>query len=100
MEVSVRELKAHLSEYLRRAQAGEEITIYSRQEVVGRLVAPAAEPDNEHNEMEAALARLRALPWVRVPDKEGKPQGLGAGRRISTPEGERPLSELVMEDRE
>jgi prevent-host-death family protein len=96
MEVSVRELKAHLSEYLRRAQAGEEITIRSRQEVVGRLVAPAAEPDNERDEMEAALARLRAQPWVRAPEKEGKPQG--ARQPIPADPGENLSAELLERD--
>lgn len=42
MEVSVRDLKDHLSEYLRRVQAGEEIVVTSHGKPVGRLVGPAA----------------------------------------------------------
>ena len=38
MVVSVRELKNHLSEYLRRVQDGEELLITSRGKPVGRLV--------------------------------------------------------------
>ncbi len=100
MQVSVRELKAHLSEYLRRVQAGEEITITSRSRVVGRLVAPVNKEDAEGNEVAAALERLRAQPWVHAPEQEGKPRGLSPEERIPTPEGEKPLSEIVLEDRE
>lgn len=62
MEVSVRELKNRLSEYLRRTQAGEEIVIASRGRPVGRLVPPhpATRPSDDE-----ALARLMALPGVR-----------------------------------
>ncbi len=63
MEVSVRDLKDHLSEYLRRARAGEEIVVTSHGRPVGRLVGPDAggsEPAMD------AVARLRAQPWVRA----------------------------------
>jgi prevent-host-death family protein len=62
MSVNVRELKAHLSEYLRRVQRGEEIVVTSRGKEVGRLLGPRrASPDPQ----DAAVARLRAQPWVR-----------------------------------
>lgn len=62
MPVSVRDLKTHLSEYLRRAQRGEEIVVTSHGKEVGRLLGPRrAEPNSEG----AAVARLRAQPWVR-----------------------------------
>lgn len=100
MHVSVRELKAHLSRYLRRAQAGEEVTITSRRKVVGRLVAPADEEATGRDEVAAALERLCAQPWIHAPDKGGKPQGLSQEERIPTPEDAKPLSEIVLEDRE
>ncbi len=62
MEVSVRELKNRLSEYLRRAQAGEEIAITSRGRPVGRLLGPQK---RRRSADEDALTRLRALPFVR-----------------------------------
>lgn len=62
MDVSVRELKNHLSEYLRRTQAGEEITIASRGQPVGRLVPP--QPAQSPTEDEV-LTRLQALPGIR-----------------------------------
>ena len=96
MQVSVRELKAHLSEYLRRAQAGEEILITSRKKVVGRLLAPADEGAGERDEVEAALARLRAQPWAHAPEKEGKPRG--ARRPIPGRPGEDLASDLLDRD--
>ena len=96
MHVSVRELKAHLSEYLRRAQAGEEITITSRDKVVGRLLAPAEEASTEQDEVDAALARIRALPWVNAPEKEGKPRG--ARQPIPARPGENLTDELLDRD--
>lgn len=73
MEVSVRELKNRLSEYLRRTQAGEEITIASRGRPVGRLLPPrpATRPSDDE-----ALARLKALPGVR-PGNGRKIRGSG-----------------------
>ncbi len=41
-QVSVRELKAHLSEYLRRAERGEDIQVARRNEPVARLTSIAA----------------------------------------------------------
>lgn len=94
MEVSVRELKNRLSEYLRRATAGEEVVITSRGRSVARLVAaPAGAEDAEA----AAIARIRALPFVR-PGRGGKP--LGAARPIRWKPGDRLLSDIVLEDRE
>lgn len=95
MDVPVRDLKNHLSEYLRRAQAGEDIVVTSHGRPVARLSA-VAEPPVEDDPEAAAIARLRAQPWVRP----------GSGRlalsdvTIPWPEGEKPLSQLVIEDRE
>ncbi len=95
MDVSVRELKNHLSEYLRRVQAGEELIVTSRGKEVARLLPPQGdrfEPTSE----EAAIARFRGLPWVRP----------GSGKKIGLPEplirigpGETTLAEIVSEQR-
>mgnify|MGYP006444835599 CR=1 FL=1 len=63
MEVSVRDLKDHLSEYLRRARAGEEVLVTSHGKPVGRLVGPYA--GGSAPEMDA-VARLSAQPWIRA----------------------------------
>ncbi|EAR21644.1 type II toxin-antitoxin system Phd/YefM family antitoxin [Nitrococcus mobilis] len=81
MEVSVRELKNRLSEYLRRTQAGEEITIASRGRPVARLLPPrpATRPTDDE-----ALARLMALPGIR-PGNGQKVRG--ADQPASVPAG-------------
>ena len=92
MEVSVRELKNRLSEYLKRVQAGEEVIVTSRHRPVARLSPLQGAPSESE-----VIARIRALPSVR-PGTGGKPRG--ASNPISWKPGEKTLSELVMEDRE
>lgn len=94
MEVSVRELKAWFSEYLRRVQHGEEVVIARHGRPVGRLVPPVDVADEE---VEAMFVReLRSLPWIR-PASGGKP--LGAQNPLPHRPGERMLSDLVRENR-
>lgn len=96
MEVSVRELKDHLSEYLRRAQAGEEIVVTSHGKPVGRLVGftPA---DRTAETEEGMLARLRAMPGIRAGD--GKPLHFPE-HPLEWRSGQKTLSDLVLDDRE
>ncbi|HET8700188.1 MAG TPA: type II toxin-antitoxin system prevent-host-death family antitoxin [Nitrococcus sp.] len=63
MDVSVRELKNHLSEYLRRVQAGEELTVTLRGRPVARFTAVAT-----GDEMDA-MARLKQAPGVVWPQE-------------------------------
>ncbi len=65
MDVGVRELKAHLSEYLDRAAAGETITVTDR----GRPVAVLA-PLPSTVDLDQAIAEG----WVTAPTRRG---GLG-----------------------
>jgi len=86
MQVSVRELKARLSEYLARAQAGEGVEVTSHRRVVARIVGVPGESD-------VGIARLLgsgAATW-----SGGKP--VGASLRLS-PHG-KSVSEMVVEDR-
>jgi prevent-host-death family protein len=93
MHVSVRELKARLSEYLRRVQEGEEVVITRRGAPVGRIVAfRETEGSSEADVVQA----LRRLPWVR-PSAGGKPLGAANPPRIAP--GEKTLAEIVIEDR-
>ena len=92
MNVAVRELKDHLSEYLSRAAAGEELVITSHGKPTARLV-PLATDDSE----ETAIERLRAQPWVR-PGSGGKIKG--AKHPIAWKPGEKMISEMMLEDRE
>lgn len=86
MQVSIRELEAHLSQYLSQAQAGQSFEITSHRKVVARITGVPATPGN-------GLTRLLAngaATWAG-----GKPAG--AGLRLSA-KGT-PVSRMVMEDR-
>ncbi len=74
MEVSVRELKNHLSEYLRRARAGEMINVTSRGRVVATLSAPKPALRGKTPEQEV-VHHLEQMPWVRPPGKDGPVKG-------------------------
>ena len=92
MNVSIRELKAKLSEYLRRVAQGEEVGITSHGKVIARL-SPSAPQEDEA----AALARLKTQPWV-TPGKGESIRGLRKGVALR---GKGPTAaELVLEDRD
>jgi prevent-host-death family protein len=87
--VGVRELRAHLSAYLRAVARGETVTIGDRsRRPVARLV-PAKETANGE-----ALERLVASGVVQR--GVGKP---GRAPRVKARPGRRPVSDLVREDR-
>jgi len=94
-EVAVRELKNHLSEYLRKVAAGEELIVTSRGKPVARLLPPEAPAVTAEEALQGAFSRLSRQPWYRP----------AAGERyvppatIPWPEDVRPLSELVLEER-
>jgi len=95
MNVSVRDLKAKLSRYLKEAHAGRDVVITSRGRPVARLLAV---PDHsvEKPSSEELLRRLKLLPGVQL-GEGGKP--LGAKRPIRIRPGQKSLAEIVLEDR-
>lgn len=95
MEISVRELKSRLSEYLRKVAAGEEVVVTSRGQAVARLVAPRSAGRSRRSGEEEAVAWLRAQPWVR-PGK-GRPRLPRYVLRLKP--GEKTLAEIVSEER-
>lgn len=95
MEISVRELKSRLSEYLRRVAEGEEVVVTSRGKAVARLTTPRSSRQRQPSKEEEAVALLRSQPWIRP----------GRGK-LRLPEyvlrldpGEKTLSEIVSEER-
>jgi prevent-host-death family protein len=94
MEVSVRELKNHLSTYLRRMQAGEVVIVTSRGKPLAQLTPVSVTPEETEA---AAIERLRAQPWVRRGTGD-KPTG--ARTPIPWKRGQKKLSDLVLADRE
>jgi len=95
MKASVRDLKARLSRYLKRAGAGEDVVITSRGRPVARLLAIAETANGEPPPAELKR-RLRLIPGLLV-GEGGKPRG--SARPIVIGKGQRTLAELVLEDR-
>lgn len=95
MEISVRELKSRLSEYLRRAASGEELVVTSRGKEVARLLPPRARRRAASTEAEL-IDRFRRLPWVRPGSgrKPGLPKSL-----VRIGKGEKTLADIVSEQR-
>ncbi len=87
MNIGIRELKAHLSEYLRRAQAGEHLTVTDRGHAI--VVLSPADESPDVGWAHAMVAEGRAQ-WGG-----GKPVGLGP--RIKS-RGQL-ASSMVVEDR-
>jgi prevent-host-death family protein len=85
--VGVRELKAQLSQCLRRVQAGERLTITDRGRAIAEIVpsSPPASLDWAHAMVAAGLAS-----W-----KGGKPEGMA--RRIKS--RGKPASQMIIENR-
>ena len=96
MEISVRELKSRLSEYLRKVAAGEEVVVTSHGKEVARLSPPRARRRAASTQAEL-IARFRNLPWVRPGsgEKPALPKPLIRNRK-----GEKTLAEIVREQRE
>ena len=95
METNVRELKAHLSEYLHRAALGEEVLVTLRGKPLARLVSVSSDATPETLEG-ASIARLRTLPWV-TPGNGKKP--LGSANPVRIGPDEKCLAEIVSEMR-
>jgi prevent-host-death family protein len=91
--VSVRDLKANLSRYLKEAMAGRDIIVTSRGR---RLVRLLPIPERQEPTREELLGRLRLVPGVQ-PGSVGKPQGAKKPLRIGA--GQKSLAEIVIEDR-
>ncbi len=89
--VSVRELKNHLSEHLRRLESGESITVTRRGKPVA-VITPAGPGQSETVRKLRELAARGLIRW-----SGGKPKGLAKPIKLS---GEGPsVSEMVLEDR-
>lgn len=83
--VSVRELRDHLSEYLRAVETGATLVVTSHNRPVARLVAAEAPPDG-----------LPEIPGVRWAKSKGKLSGPVSSRPVNTGE---PLSDWVIANR-
>ena len=96
MTVSVRELKGSLSRYLKRAAAGEDVTITSRGRPIARLVPPPAQSITEEPSAAEVRRGLAAIPGI-ILAKPGKPKGSSRPTRIR--KGQKQIADIVIEDR-
>jgi prevent-host-death family protein len=96
MNASVRELKGKLSSYLRRAAAGEEVTVTSRGRPIARLVRAAPQPGDQEPGPAEVRRRLAAIPGIMLPTG---PKPRGSKHPIRIRKGEKTLAEIVLEDR-
>ena len=95
MDIATRDLKDHLSEYLKRVQAGEELTITSH----GKPIAKLSPPDKTTQARSDPLANAS---WIRQPTRKrlpGEHFGLPPEQRIKRTPGPS-LSDIVLQDRE
>jgi prevent-host-death family protein len=86
MDVAVSELRAHLSDYLDRARAGDEIVITDRGVPVARLLGLTATATLERLAADGIIGRATA---PRRPTASGQPR----------PRPRRPVADLVSEQR-
>lgn len=85
MQTSIRELKAHLSEYIRQAEAGETVTISIHNRAVAQIVPIRQQPGID------TLRGLHGTNW-----NGGKPVGLPRGEIMPTGVS---LADWIAEDR-
>ena len=95
MMTSVRELKSKLSRYLKRAAAGEEVTVTSRGRPIARVV-PAAPEVGEQPSQAEVRRRLTAIPGIILPTG---PKPHRSKHPIRIRKGEKTLAEIVLKDR-
>lgn len=85
--VGVRELKNHLSRYLRRVRAGEQLVVTERGQPVAVISSPGGAAPDRHLER---LLRHGVVRW-----NGGKPRGAPRPPRIKGPT----VAQAVIEDR-
>jgi prevent-host-death family protein len=95
VKASVREFKARLSRYLKRAAAGEEVIVTARGRPIARVLA-AGPPGEDHPNEAEIQRRLAAIPGIILPTG---PKPRGSRNPIRIRKGEKKLAEIVLEDR-
>lgn len=86
MQVSIRDLKNHLSEYLRRVKKGERIIVTSHNIPLARLLPI---PQSEDEDLQALL-QMEGISWNGKKPKGGKVRPEIKGKNVS---------DYVIEDR-
>jgi antitoxin (DNA-binding transcriptional repressor) of toxin-antitoxin stability system len=92
--VGIRELKDHLSEYLRHVREGEVVMVTDRGEVVAELRPPSA--DSELEKKYPGLAEMARKGLIRLPLKPSCP---GAHPHLASVTSPGMAARLLAEDR-
>ncbi len=92
-KVGVRELRLHLSRYLKGVKQGRQLLITERGKVIARIV-PVERAENG-GEVKAALLQLADKGYVTLPQQWKKPGGKPVRVRVQGT----PFSDAVIEDR-
>lgn len=92
-KAGVRELKIHLSQYLRDVKQGENILVTERGRAIAQIVP--VKPAEEREDVQSALFELAKNGHILLPQQWGKP--IGHPRRIRI-KGT-PFSDAVTENR-
>ena len=95
MTASVRQFKAGLSRYLKRAAAGEKVIVTSRGRPIAQVTAAVMQTEKEPSAAEIRR-RLSLIPGV-ILGKPGKPKGGWRPTRVR--KGQKSIAEIVLEDR-
>ena len=87
-KAGIRDLKAHLSSYLRKVEAGQTVTITRRGKPIGRIV-----PVTQSTEAQLdAMSQAGLIAWNKEKLQPSAP--------VAQARGERTVADLLLEDRE
>lgn len=90
-QVSVQDLKTHLSEWLARAQAGEVVEVTSRRRPIARITGLRTAEQSSTNRLQAAID-AGIVSWSSQKPVFPPPVRLSDGGKL--------VSEIVLEDRD
>lgn len=86
MDVAVTELRAHLSEWLERVLAGDEVVVTDRGVPIARILPVATASTLEQLTRQGVIAR---------PERQSRPTATGRRR----PRSRRPLAQIISDQR-
>lgn len=92
-KAGIREIKAHLSRYLKEVKKGDEIIITERGKAIAHIVS--AGPNGGKDKLYECLSLMSKRGLVKLPERWGKP----AGRPQREAMRGSPVSDAVIEDR-
>jgi prevent-host-death family protein len=92
-EVGIRELKTHLSKYVKEVKDGDEILVSERGKIIARLVP--AEPRSESARLQNLLLKLSAEGQIILPGVHRKAARPHRRKKVKG----RPFSDAVLEGR-